>query len=109
MEKPNEWRDYYWLAKFLTICNLQLSYRPDFSEFKIEAENSNDLDEMADVLLGLKLAGYDSTTYNQLEENFVKQFRIQNNILEFDICANEVKCISFFDYFTAGEQYGMVI
>ena len=106
LEKPNEWRDYYWLAKFLTICNLQLSYRPDFSEFKIEAENSNDLDEMADVLLGLKLAGYDSTTYNQLEENFVKQFRIQNNILEFDICANEVKCISFFDYFTAGEQYG---
>lgn len=106
LEKPNEWRDYYWLAKFLTICNLQLSYRPDFSEFKIEAENSNDLDEMADVLLGLKLAGYDSTTYNKLEENFVKLFRIQNNILEFDICANEVKCISFFDYFTAGEQYG---
>lgn len=106
LEKPNEWRDYYWLAKFLTICNLQLSYKPNFAEFKIEAENSNDLDEMADVLLGLKLAGYDSTTYNQLEENFVKQFRIQNNILEFDICANEVKCLSFFDYFTAGEQYG---
>ena len=106
LEKPNEWRDYYWLAKFLTICNLQNSYKPDFAEFKIEAENSNDLDEMADVLLGLKLAGYDSTTYNKLEENFVKQFRIQNNILEFDICANEVKCLSFFDYFTAGEQYG---
>ena len=106
LEKPNEWRDYYWLAKFLTICNLQLSYKPVFSEFKIEAENSNDLDEMADVLLGLKLAGYDSTTYNQLEENFVKQFRIQNNILEFDICDNEVKCISFFDYFTVGEQCG---
>lgn len=106
LEKPKEWREYYWLAKFLTICNLQLSYKPNFAEFKIEAENSNDLDEMADVLLGLKLAGYDSTTYNKLEENFVKQFRIQNNILEFDICANEVKCISFFDYFTAGEQYG---
>lgn len=106
LEKPNEWRDYYWLAKFLTICNLQLSYKPDFSEFMIEAENSNDLDEMADVLLGLKLAGYDSTTYNQLEENFVKQFRIQNNILEFGIYNNEVKCISFFDYFTAGEHYG---
>lgn len=61
---------------------------------------------MADVLLGLKLAGYDSTTYNHLEENFVKQFRIQNNILEFDICNNEVNCLTFLDYFTAGEQYG---
>ena len=61
---------------------------------------------MADVLLGLKLAGYDSTTYNHLEENFVKQFRIQNNLLEFDICNNEVNCLTFLDYFTAGEQYG---
>lgn len=105
LEKPIKWRDYCWLAKFLTICNLQLSYKPDISDFRIEAEIPDDLDEMADVLLGLKLAGYDSTTYNNLEENFVKQFRIQNNILEFDICDNEVKCLTFLDYFTAGEQY----
>ena len=104
-ENPKEWRDYYWLAKFLTICNLQLSYKPDISDFRIEAKTSDNLDEMADVLLGLKLAGYDSSAYNQLEENFVKQFRIQNNILEFDICDNELKCLSLFDYFTAGEQY----
>ena len=106
LEKPRKWRDYYWLAKFLTICNLQLSYKPDISDFRIEAKIPDDLDEMADVLLGLKLAGYDSTTYNHLEENFVKQFRIQNNILEFDICNNEVNCLTFLDYFTAGEQYG---
>ena len=106
LEKPRKWRDYCWLAKFLTICNLQLSYKPDISDFRIEAKIPDDLDEMADVLLGLKLAGYDSTTYNHLEENFVKQFRIQNNILEFDICNNEVNCLTFLDYFTAGEQYG---
>ena len=106
LEKPRKWRDYCWLAKFLTICNLQLSYKPDISDFRIEAKIPDDLDEMADALLGLKLAGYDSTTYNNLEENFVKQFRIQNNILEFDICDNEVKCLTFLDYFTAGEQYG---
>lgn len=106
LEKPRKWRDYCWLAKFLTICNLQLSYKPDISDFRIEAKIPDDLDEMADVLLGLKLAGYDSTTYNYLEENFVKQFRIQNNILEFDICNNEVNCLTFLDYFTAGEQYG---
>ena len=106
LEKPIKWRDYCWLAKFLTICNLQLSYKPDISDFRIEAKIPDDLDEMADVLLGLKLAGYDSTTYNHLEENFVKQFRIQNNILEFDICNNEVNCLTFLDYFTAGEQYG---
>ena len=106
LENPTEWRDYYWLAKFLTICNLQLSYKPDISDFRIEAKIPDDLDEMADALLGLKLAGYDSTTYNHLEENFVKQFRIQNNILEFDICNNEVNCLTFLDYFTAGEQYG---
>lgn len=106
LEKPKEWRDYYWLAKFLTICNLQLSYKPDISDFRIEARTTDSLDEMADALLGLKLAGYDSTTYNNLEENFVKQFRIQNNILEFDICDNEVKCLTFLDYFTTGEQYG---
>ena len=106
LEKPIKWRDYCWLAKFLTICNLQLSYKPDISDFRIEAKIPDDLDEMADVLLGLKLAGYDSTTYNHLEENFVKQFRIQNNILEFDICDNEVKCLTFLDYFTTGEQYG---
>lgn len=105
LEKPKEWRDYFWLAKFLTICNLQLSYKPEFSEFRIEANFPDDLDEMADVLLGLKLAGYDSATFNQLEENFVKQFRIQNNILEFDICENEVKCLTFLDYFTAGKQF----
>ena len=105
LEKPIKWRDYCWLAKFLTICNLQLSYKPDISGFRIEAKIPDDLDEMADVLLGLKLAGYDSTTYNHLEENFVKQFRIQNNILEFDICNNEVNCLTFLDYFTAGEQY----
>lgn len=105
LEKPIKWRDYCWLAKFLTICNLQLSYKPDISDFRIEAKIPDDLDEMADVLLGLKLAGYDSTTYNHLEENFVKQFRIQNNILEFDICNNEVNCLTFLDYFTAGEQY----
>lgn len=105
LEKPKEWRDYFWLAKFLTICNLQLSYKPDFSDFKIEAKTPDNLDEIADVLLGLKLAGYGSTTYNHLEENFVKQFRIQNNILEFDICNNEVNCLTFLDYFTAGEQY----
>ena len=57
------------------------------------------------MFLGLKLAGYDSTTFSQLEENFVKQFRIQNNILEFDICENEVKCLTFLDYFTAGKQF----
>lgn len=106
LEKPIKWRDYCWLAKFLTICNLQLPYKPDISDFRIEAKIPDDLDEMADVLLGLKLAGYDSTTYNHLEENFVKQFRIQNNILEFDICNNEVNCLTFLDYFTAGEQYG---
>ena len=106
LEKPRKWRDYCWLAKFLTIFNLQLSYKPDLSDFRIEAKIPDDLDEMADVLLGLKLAGYDSTTYNHLEENFVKQFRIQNNILEFDICNNEVNCLTFLDYFTAGEQYG---
>lgn len=106
LEKPRKWRDYCWLAKFLTICNLQLSYKPDISDFRIEAKIPDDLDEMADVLLGLKLAGYDSTTYNHLEENFVKQFRIQNNILEFNICNNEVNCLTFLDYFTAGEQYG---
>lgn len=106
LEKPIKWRDYYWLAKFLTICNLQLPYKPDISDFRIEAKIPDDLDEMADVLLGLKLAGYDSTTYNHLEENFVKQFRIQNNIMEFDICNNEVNCLTFLDYFTAGEQYG---
>lgn len=105
LEKPRKWRDYCWLAKFLTICNLQLSYKPDISDFRIEAKIPDDLDEMADVLLGLKLAGYDTTTYNHLEENFVKQFRIQNNILEFDICNNEVNCLTFLDYFTAGEQY----
>ena len=103
---PKEWRGYFWLAKFLTICNLQLSYKPVFSDFKIDAKFPDDLDEMADVLLGLKLAGYDSVTYNQLEENFVKQFRIKNNILEFDVCDNEVKCLTFFDFFTAGEKYG---
>lgn len=106
LEKPRKWRDYCWLAKFLTICNLQLSYKPDIFDFRIEAKIPDDLDEMADVLLGLKLAGYDSTTYNHLEENFVKQFRIQNNILEFDICNNEVNCLTFLDYFTAGKQYG---
>lgn len=105
LEKPIKWRDYCWLAKFLTICNLLLSYKPDISDFRIESKIPDDLDEMADVLLGLKLAGYDSTTYNHLEENFVKQFRIQNNILEFDICNNEVNCLTFLDYFTAGEQY----
>ena len=106
LEMPKEWRGYFWLAKFLTICNLQLSYKPVFSDFKIDAKFPDDLDEMADVLLGLKLAGYDSVTYNQLEENFVKQFRIKNNILEFDVCDNEVKCLTFFDFFTAGEKYG---
>lgn len=106
LKKPIKWRDYCWLAKFLTICNLQLSYKPDIFDFRIEAKIPDDLDEMADVLLGLKLAGYDSTTYNHLEENFVKQFRIQNNILEFDICNNEVNCLTFLDYFTAGKQYG---
>lgn len=102
LKKPIKWRDYCWLAKFLTICNLQLSYKPDIFDFRIEAKIPDDLDEMADVLLGLKLAGYDSTTYNHLEENFVKQFRIQNNILEFDICNNEVNCLTFLDYFTVG-------
>ena len=106
LEMPKEWRGYFWLAKFLTICNLQFFYKPAFSDFKIEAKFPDDLDEMADVLLGLKLAGYDSVTYNQLEENFVKQFRIKNNILEFDVCDNEVKCLTFFDFFTAGEKYG---
>lgn len=105
LEKPKEWRDYFWLAKFLTICNLQLSYKPEFVDFKIDAKAPNNLEEMADVLLGLKLAGYDSATFNQLEENFVKQFRIQNNILEFEICENEVKCLTFLDYFTAGKQF----
>lgn len=106
MEKPKEWRDYFWLAKFLTICNLQLSYKPEFADFKMDAKVPNNLEEMADVLLGLKLAGYDSATFNQLEESFVKQFRIQNNILEFDICENEVKCLTFLDYFSAGKQFG---
>lgn len=106
LEKPKEWRDYFWLAKFLTICNLQLSYKPEFVDFKIDAKAPNNLEEMADVLLGLKLAGYDSATFNQLEENFVKQFRIQNNILEFEICENEVKCLTFLDYFSAGKQFG---
>lgn len=84
---------------------MQLSYKPEFVDFKIDAKAPNNLEEMADVLLGLKLAGYDSTTFSQLEENFVKQFRIQNNILEFDICENEVKCLTFLDYFTAGKQF----
>lgn len=106
LEKPKEWRDYFWLAKFLTICNLQLSYKPEFADFKMDAKVPNNLEEMADVLLGLKLAGYDSATFNQLEENFVKQFRIQNNILEFEICENEVKCLTFLDYFSAGKQFG---
>lgn len=106
LEKPKEWRDYFWLAKFLTICNLQLSYKPEFADFKMDAKVPNNLEEMADVLLGLKLAGYDSATFNQLEESFVKQFRIQNNILEFDICENEVKCLTFLDYFSAGKQFG---
>ena len=106
LEKPKEWRDYFWLAKFLTICNLKLHYKPEFADFRVDAKTPNNLDEMADVLLGLKLAGYDSATFYQLEETFVKQFRIQNNILEFDICENEVKCLTFLDYFTAGKQFG---
>lgn len=105
LEKPKKWRDYFWLAKFLTICNLQLSYKPEFADFKMDAKVPNNLEEMADVLLGLKLAGYDSATFYQLEENFIKQFRIQNNILEFDICENEVKCLTFLDYFSAGKQF----
>lgn len=94
------------MAKFLTICNLQLSYKPEFADFKMDAKVPNNLEEMADVLLGLKLAGYDSATFYQLEENFIKQFRIQNNILEFDICENEVKCLTFLDYFSVGKQFG---
>lgn len=106
LEKPSKWSEYLWLAKFLTLCNLQLSYRPDCPEFSIEDSIPDNLEEMADVLLGLKLAGYNSTTYSQLEENFIKQFRIQNNILEFNICNHEVKCLAFFDYFSLGERYG---
>ena len=53
----------FWLAKFLTICNLQLSYKPEFADFKMEAKAPNNLEEMADVLLGMKLAGYDSATF----------------------------------------------
>lgn len=106
LEKPSKWSEYLWLAKFLTLCNLQLSYRLDCPEFSIEDSIPDNLEEMADVLLGLKLAGYNSTTYSQLEENFIKQFRIQNNILEFNICNHEVKCLAFFDYFSSGERYG---
>lgn len=88
---------------------MQLSYKPEFADFKMDAKVPNNLEEMADVLLGLKLAGYDSATFNQLEESFVKQFRIQNNILEFDICENEVKCLTFLDYFQQGNNLEMEI
>lgn len=105
LDKPTDWYGYIWLARFLTICNIQLSYKPVFYNFELETKDADDLDEMADVLLGLKLAGYDHAMYNKLEEKFVEQFRLQNKILVFEYSDDGVKCLTFLDYLTSGERF----
>ena len=54
----------------------------------------------------IAITGVESIKENPEGVFFVKQFRIQNNILEFEICENEVKCLTFLDYFSAGKQFG---
>lgn len=97
---PTTHQEWFLLCKFLSLTSWASSKEVEISgipeEQTIESER---LDECAQILLGLKKAGY-TDFISDYERKFIKCLRQKYNIIQFKKEGNTLQILSFLDYNT---------
>ena len=97
---PTTHQEWFLLCKFLSLTSWASSKEVEISgipeEQTIESER---LDECAQIILGLKKAGY-TDFISDYERKFIKCLRQKYNIIQFKKEGNTLQILSFLDYNT---------